>query len=41
LASAASFRDSVGDLGDLEDGVDLGLDTAQLAGPLERGDPVS
>src|SRR6266478_2759807 len=41
LILATRLRDSVGNLGDLEDGVYFHLDAAQLSGAFERGNPLS
>jgi hypothetical protein len=35
------FADAVGDFGDFENGIDLGLDAFEFAGAVERGDPLT
>ena len=37
----AAFRNAVGDLGDFKNGVGLGLNAFELAGAIERGDPLT
>ncbi len=39
LAARPPFRDTIGDLGDLQDGIDFCFDPLQLSGFVERGDP--
>ena len=41
LVRHLALGDAVGDLGDLQDGIDFGLDFLQFAGAVERGDPVT
>jgi hypothetical protein len=36
-----SFGDTVGDLGNLQDGIDFGGDPPEFAGALERGNPLT
>ena len=36
-----AFGDAVGDLSDLQDGIDFSLDLLQFTGAIQRGDPLS
>jgi hypothetical protein len=39
--AGASFRNAVGNLGDLQDGIHFGFDPLEFAGALQGGEPVS